>query len=46
MVKMTEEEKQRRKAEREAKRAAEIREYVEREVAKDPPLPKDDYSRR
>ena len=30
MVRMTEEEKQRRKAEREAKRAAEMREYVER----------------
>jgi hypothetical protein len=37
VAKMTEEEKQRRKTEREAARKAEILEYVEREVAKAPP---------
>jgi hypothetical protein len=38
MPKMTEEEKQRRKTEREAVRKAEMLDYIEREVAKAPPL--------
>jgi hypothetical protein len=38
MAKMTEEEKQRRRTEREAARKAEMQEWIEREVAKAPPL--------